>query len=148
MKPSLEFLQQLQKDIWEETGEVYSKLHRKHYMTYREKRLLTEEEWRNIWRTVDDHQLAVSVSNTDFGFRFGLFVWPAPVAPGVPLERDDCILSIGWDHLDIDTKGLSYDRKFEKMWEHCRPYFDTSGNIERLELFGLPPIKSRDHYRY
>jgi hypothetical protein len=144
------YLEELHEQIWEEDGNVVRRRGRGEEVvkTWKSSRAITEEEWRRVWRETDGLGVPVSVHVSDYGFRFSLSFMAFPEAPGAPC--DETLLTLCWDHLTdlVDTGGMRYDNKFDKIWEFCRPYFDTEMNRNRLEICGLPPIHGADYYRY
>lgn len=144
-----DWLCKLQEDIWEEKGEGIN-WRKETYMRYGASRKITEEEWRRIWRIVDELSLAVKVNNSDYGFRFCLSFFVLPSAVGVIVDKGDHTITLLWDHFEylVDTDGMYYDERFNKIWELCRPYFDTDRNRYLVKTAGLEPNMSADHYRY
>jgi len=143
----VDFLERLNANIWRENGMVTQQRGRralKSVMTYKEARRLTEEEWRAIWRIVDDFNLAVTVYNTNYGFQFGFYIYEGPQVSGT---KSRLVLKIHWDHLLIDPDG-AYDDICREIWEHVRPFFDTQRNKEKLKVFGLKSIGKMTDYNY
>lgn len=109
-----------------------------------EKRKLTDSEWRIVRMHVEDLDLPVELSNSNFGFGIAMHVRGASSYPGIDPE---ILVTISGKQLP----GFDESRHrngFDLGWTVFAPLALRIRNADLLSYYNLPPIQSKSHYAY
>jgi hypothetical protein len=125
----IDWLRWLDEDLWDERMRSFSR------------RKLEPDEIDRIFALAREHNLALHMINTNFGFSIGFVVAEGGPYPGTPAKR---ILTVGADAL---RERGGHDT-FDPLWDLLSPHTHNAENRERLLACGLPEPKQKGHYVY
>jgi len=105
-------------------------------------RKLSEDELERVFALVNEHNLALELCCTNFGFSIGFRVFQGGGFPGVPPKQ---LLVVGADCIRGSERGAE---AFDMLWTLLTPHTHSDKNRERCRSVGIPEPREKGHYVY
>lgn len=134
---SLEFLEKLSGEIWEEhQSEMVANMsgHRWQQTVYTVKRQLTDDEWAKVKEYAQEY--IIEPCNAGMGFNFGITFYQAPAFPGLPPQPVFAL------------EGKHFNERFEEAWARLSPLSHNNANAQKLDWAGFDLPKGKTFYEY